>query len=166
MTKTLTKVFAVMLSFLMLIPTSFCAYANEGPEWEDIYLTEEEFNEILEMGNSSNDKTKATGLITSWGLGVSKSGSKLVITGKTICQVSVVKCGFTKVVIQSRRNSSSSWITYATYEDLYSNSSAHSIAKSIEVNPGNQYRATAVHYAKKSIFSTEKINNTSNIVTF
>ncbi|MBQ6018626.1 MAG: hypothetical protein IJL26_00470 [Clostridia bacterium] len=40
------------------------------------------------------------------------------------------------------------------------------ISKSLTVTSGYQYRVTCTHYAKKSLLSTQKINNTSNTVTF
>ena len=98
-------------------------------------------------------------------LAVSKSGSNLLIAGRTSCISDVTKCGFKEVVIQRRKNSSSSWSDYKTYDDLYTNGHAYTLSKSIAVTSGYQYRVTCTHYAKKNLFSTQKIDNVSNVVT-
>ncbi|MDE5995816.1 MAG: hypothetical protein K2G56_02750 [Eubacterium sp.] len=105
----------------------------------------------------------ATGLITTYVISAGKSGKNLIIAGKTNCIADVKKCGFTKVTIQVRFNSSSPWSTYKTYTDLYVDSSVYNLSKTIAVQSG-QYRIVCTHYAKKSLLSTEKIDNTSNTV--
>jgi hypothetical protein len=107
---------------------------------------------------------RSSGLILSYGIAVSKSGSNLLIAGKTICDLDIIKCGFTVVTIKRRTSSSASWTTYKTYEDLYNSTSSYTLAKSIAVPTGYQYRVYCTHYAKKSLISTEKINNSSNII--
>lgn len=158
-----------MLCVLFVCPMT--AYAGEvggltvsnPPEWQDIDLTEDEINEIFE--NNQQPTTYASGLIISYNIAISASGSNLNLVAKTVGATGVVRTGFTEVVIQQRKNSSSSWATYVRYKDVYQDNHSYLLSKTIPVTKGYQYRATCVHYAKKSLFSTQKINNTSNIVT-
>lgn len=165
MKKIIKSIFLVCLSFIMLIPTVAYAEDENVPEWEDATLTEEEFNEILAPYVVDNTKTRASGLITAYGMAISKSGNKLLIAGKTYGNADVTKCGFTKVIVQRRKNSDYSWSTYASFYDLYSNSTVYSLTKKLTPPSGYQYRVTCTHYARENIFSTEKIDNISNIVT-
>ncbi|MCM1114953.1 MAG: hypothetical protein NC397_05600 [Clostridium sp.] len=158
-------IFCLCLICIMLVPTT--AFANEEePDWVDANFTDEQMEEILNQGNG-NDNTvqRASGLINLYAIGISKSGTTINIIGKTIGNTEVVKSGFTKVVIQRRANSSSSWSNYKTYKDIYADLPACYLSKSITVAKGYQYRATCVHYAKKSLLSTQKLDNTSNTVT-
>lgn len=172
MKKSISKLLAIMLAFMFVFQTSLVALANDNePDWVDIEMSQEEFDSILALNEHSNSSsmggqasTQATGLIVSYGIGVSGSGTTLKIVGKTSCNSEVVKCGFTKVTIQRRTSSSASWTTYKTYEDLYENTFSYALAKSITVASNYQYRVTCTHYAKKSLLSTQKINNTSNVV--
>lgn len=165
MKKIIKSIFLICLSFIMLVPTVAYAEDENVPEWEDATLTEEEFNEILAPYVVDNTKTRASGLITAYGMAISKSGSKLLIAGKTYGNADVTKCGFTQVIVQRRKNSDSSWSTYASFYDLYSNSTVYSLTKKLTPPSGYQYRVTCTHYARENIFSTEKIDNISNIVT-
>lgn len=88
------------------------------------------------------------------------------ISGYTQGSDEVIKCGFTKVVIQRRASTSASWSNYKTLNDLYSSSDYYRLSKSIPVNYGYQYRVTATHYAKKSLLSTQKIDSTTGYLTF
>ena len=158
-----------MLCLLFVCPMT--AYAGEIggtpvtdiPEWQDIDLTEDEINEIFEK--NQRPTVYASGLIVSYNIAIAASGSNLNLVAKTVGATGVVKTGFTEVVIQQRKNSSYSWSTYVKYYDIYNNTHSYLLSKTIPVTKGYQYRATCVHYAKKSLLSTQKINNTSNIVT-
>lgn len=166
--KKLFKIMVIsLLLFTFLVPyTAFAEIGGTDTEWQDIALSEEEFNAILK-NNPNNDITPYTsGLIKTYSISIGKSGSNLIIAGKTNCSYEVTKCGFTKVTIQQRKNSSSSWSEYKSYTDLYNNTSIYNLSKTIAVPSGYQYRVTCKHYAKKNIFSTESISNTSNTVTF
>lgn len=150
----------VMLLCSLSVPTF--AQNKEVPQWQDIYIPDSQVDDILEY-NTNN--SRAAGLILTFALGIKKDGNNLIIAGSTNCTYTVVKCGFKEVVIQRRANSTQEWQDYVTYEDLYYDSSSYMLSKSITVATGYQYRVTAIHYAKKNIFSTEKIDNVSNIVT-
>lgn len=164
MKKTISKLLAIVLSFLFIFQTSFTALANDEPDWEDVYFTQEEFEEILSQNVNNQATTFASGLILAYSIAISGSGSNLLIAGKTLCDPDVVKCGFKVITIQRRTSSTASWTTYKTYESLYENSASYTLAKQIAVPTGYQYRITCTHYAKKNLFSTEKISNTSNII--
>ncbi len=108
----------------------------------------------------------SSNLIIRNNLSIKKDGTTLKITGLTEGSSEVVKCGFTKVVIQRKKSSSTSWSNYKTYKDLYSDSTKYNLRKSITVEKGYQYRVTATHYAKKSLLSTQKIEVTTGSLTF
>lgn len=165
MKKFIKCTFLICLSFIMLVPNVAYAEDKNVPEWEDVTLTEEELNEILAPYIVDNTKTRTSGLITAYGMAISKSGSKLLIAGKTYGNADVTKCGFSKVIVQRRKNSDYSWSTYASFYDLYSNSTGYVLTKDLTPPSGYQYRVTCTHYARENIFSTEKIDNISNIVT-
>ena len=156
-----------LLIWSFIIPyTAFADDYGIQNELQDIQLTDEEFESLL--GNNPNNavSTYASGLIISYVISASKNGSNLIITGRTSCSSDVVKCGYTKITIQQRKNSSSSWSNYKSYSGIYEDTFLCNLSKTLAVPSGYQYRVTCTHYAKKSLFSTEKIDNTSNIVTF
>lgn len=165
MKKLLKTIFLICLSLIMMIPTAAFAEEEAAPEWKDVTLSDEEINEILDPYIVDNTRTRTSGLITIYGIAISKSGNKLLIAGKTYGNADVTKCGFTKVIVQRRKNSDYSWSTYASFYDLYSNSTVYSLTKKLTPPSGYQYRVTCTHYARENIFSTEKIDNISNIVT-
>lgn len=165
------KIFSLIiigcLFFTLFIPTNvFAAVGGEQTEWQDIVLSDEEFEKILSNNPDNNIMPYTSGLIDSCSIAISKSGSKLIIAGKTSCESSVTKCGFTKVIVQRRSSSSASWSNYQTYNDLYKDARTYTLSKSLSVPSGYQYRVICTHYAKKNIFSTQKIDNTSNTIKF
>lgn len=168
MKKFFRSVFTLSLVFITLVPTAFLVNANT-PEWQDVALTDEEIASILALNPNNpaeSPDTRASDLIHFYSIGISKDGNTLYIVGKTTGTTQVVKSGFKEVVIQRRVNSSSSWTDYVTYEDIYWDEFACVLSKSLTVLSGYQYRVTCVHYAKKNIFSVQKIDNVSNILTF
>lgn len=166
MKKFLKLMLISLLIFTFLIPyTAFAETEEAIPEWQDIELTEEEFNALLANNPDNALSTYTTGLIIRYAISLSKSGEYLIITGLTNGTGEVVKCGFTKVTLQRRKDSNSSWENYVSYSGLYNDTRTYNLSKTLAVPSGYQYRVTCTHYAKKSFFSTEKINNTSNTVT-
>lgn len=163
-------VLSLTLSFVFLIPS--VAYAGEGEtaqairaEWVEENFTQEEIDQILSQNPNNQIQPLATGLIATGSLGISKDGTKLKIVAQTACSPVVVKSGFKEIVVQKRKNSSYSWSNVVVYEDLYDDRPSCTVSTTITVQTGYQYRATCIHYAKKNIFSTQTLNNTSNIVT-
>ena len=161
--------FALSICFLfsLFIPnTAFASVEEEAGDWQDISLSEEEFNAILSNNPNNDIRPMATGLINLYSIGISKNGNTLIIAGQTIGATGVVKCGFTKVTIQRRKDSSSSWTDYKVYENLYNDAGSYALAKSYIVISGYEYRVTCTHYAKKNLLSVQKIDNTSNTIKF
>lgn len=161
------KYISIFLAILMIITclAPVTAFAADSTE-DDAYFTQEEF-EALEHIYAVSITPYTTGLITGNKLGIAKQATTtLVIKGYTYGSSDVVKCGFTKVVVQRKTASATSWSNYKTYNDLYSESNKYNLNKSLAVEKGYQYRVTATHYAKKSLFSTQKIDATTGYLTF
>lgn len=156
-------VFTLLIS--LLLPTvAFAAEDNQPEEWQDISLTEQEIDDILALNPDNVISPYASDLITRYNLAISKSGNSLIIVATTVGMPTVIKCGFKEIVIQQRKTINDSWSTYTKYTDLYVDDFAYTISKTITVPSGYQYRVTCVHYAKKSLLSTQKISNISNTV--
>lgn len=164
MKKIFLLILTCLISTLLISNTVFASVDIEQKDWEDINLSDEEFEQILSQNVNNSFSTYATNLIEGHTLAISKKTSTLIIAGFTQVK-SLTKCGFSKVTIQRRKNSSSSWTTYKTYTDLYNNTTYYRLSKSLSVPTGYQYRVTCTHYAKKNT-TVEKINATSNIVSF
>lgn len=164
MKKSISKLLAILLSILFIFQTSLVVFAEDAPDWQDITLTQEEFDSILEQNQSNQISPYTSGLIAAYAIAISGSGSNLLIAGETICAPSVVKSGFTILTIKRRTSSTASWTTYKTYEDIYDNDPSCILSKTITVPKGYQYRVYCTHYAKKNLFSKEKIDNASNVV--
>lgn len=165
MKKSLSRLLAVLIAILFIFQTSTIAFADDEPDWQDATFTQEEFDDILSQNPNNQISLLTSGLIAAYSIGISANGRNLLIAGQTICAPSVVKSGYTIVTIKRRANSSASWTTYKTYEDLYRSAPSYILSKSIAVAAGYQYRVYCTHYAKKNLFSTEKIDNVSNIIT-
>lgn len=161
--KKLIPIVSFICAIIMCV-SPVTAFASNSTENDD-FFSQEKF-EVLEYSYAVYPQTRATGLITSNNLGIAKSGNTLYISGHTYGNEDVEKCGFTEVIVERRINSNYSWSEYLVYEDLYSSSNKYTLSKSIAVSSGYQYRVTATHYAKKSLFSTEKITGTTGYLTF
>lgn len=161
-----TVIVAVLLVSLLIPSITVYAATADMPEWEDVMLTQEQFNEILSNNPANNITPLATGLIGSYSIAIAKDGNTLLIAGDTHCSPEVVKCGFTKVTIQRKVPTSAKWTDYITYKDLYIDDSSYTLTKSVVLSTGYQYRVTCTHYAKKSLLSTQKIDNVSNVLIF
>lgn len=114
--------------------------------------------------SAEENNNRASGLIYSYGLSLSKTGTTLCIEGLTQCALEVVKCGFKDLTVQRRATSSDSWKDYYEYGNVYRDATAAGLSTTLAVESGYQYRIYCKHYAKKNIFSVETITNTSNIV--
>ncbi len=165
------KIFSLIvvgcLFFTLLIPTNaFASVGGEQAEWQDIVLSDEEFEKILSNNVNNKIMPYASGLINNYSIAISKSGSNLIIAGTTYGKSNVTKCGFTKVTVQRKSSSSTSWSNYQTYNDLYKDARSYTLSKTLSVPSGYEYRVICTHYAKVNIFSTQKIDNTSNTIKF
>ncbi len=160
--KFLSVALAVMSFSMCVLPTTAFA-TNQNETTENYYSTEET---VAYAEYEENSKARATGLIIDKNLYIKKRGTTLSIKGYTEGSSETEKVGFKEVIIERRKNSSSSWSEYKVYEDLYSSSTKYTLSKAVTVASGYQYRVTAVHYAKKSLFSTQKITATTGYLTF
>lgn len=158
------KFFCALLSFVLMF--SFFAFdtfavseAETAPHVIDFTLSSA--NDFSVVSN----ETRVSGLILSYGISISKSGTSVVIKGKTACASDVVKCGFKNLTVERRKSSSYSWSDYYDYGDVYRDASAATLNTTLSVASGYQYRVTCKHYAKKNLLLTENISNVSNIIT-
>lgn len=165
------QVFCSLLTFVLIFmampPIVFAA--SESPQSEDIFLSDIELQQFEHCSADYSDVpvTLSSSLILDKTLSIAKySSTQLYITGTTQCISSVKKCGFSKVTVQRRKNSSSSWSDYATYTELYSNSSGYQLGKLVTIKTGYQYRVKATHYAYESILSTQTISATTSYLSF
>lgn len=161
------KYISIFLAIIMIIACfiPITAFAADNTE-DDVYFTQDE-RELLENTNVVGVTPYSTGLISKRDLRIAKKATNiLLISGYTQGIEGVVKCGFTKVVVQRKKSSETSWSNYKTYNDLYSESNRYNLSKSLTVDKGYQYRVTATHYAKKSLLSTQKIDSTTGYLTF
>ena len=147
------KCICVLLVIISILNLAFSTFAKN--EISITNITEE----------PTGAEIKAAGLITKGSISVFKDGRNMIITGQTNCVLSVIKCGFSKLVIQRRSTSSDSWSTFTTYEDFYGDGYIYNLEKSLYCPTGFQYRVVATHYAKKNIFSTQKMENISGILS-
>lgn len=146
------KTICILFAVLMLVPANMCALAND--EYPPEVVAEQE-----------GDMARISGLISTYYIGISNSGTNLSIVAKITCVTGVVKCGFKEIMVQRRKSSSDSWADYFSYKEIYADRSSHNYANTVPVAKGYQYRVTCKHYAKKSLLSTQTINSTSNVVT-
>lgn len=165
--KVISMVLSVVAMITCILPTTAFA-ANSNINTDDVIFTEAEFEALnpIYAEYEESSKARATGLIMKKNIGIAKSGSALLISGYTYGTSDVEKAGFKEVVIERRKNSSSSWSEYKVYEDLYSSSAKYTLSKSVTVPSGYQYRVTAIHYVKASLFSTQKIEVSTGYLSF
>lgn len=165
--KLVSIILSVIAMITCILPTTASA-ASVSANTDEAIFTDAEFEALnpIYAEYEESSKARATGLITKKNVGIAKSGSALVISGYTYGTSDVEKAGFKEVVIERRKNSSSSWSEYKVYEDLYSSSSSYILKKSVTVPSGYQYRVTAIHYAKASLFSTQKAEAVSGYISF
>lgn len=158
-----------IISFLIcaVLMFSFCAINASASETEVFVPYVIDFTITTEISIAEADamNSRASGLISSYGLSLTKSGNVLSIEGRTNCSPGVVKCGFKDLTVQRRKTSSDAWKDYYEYGNVYRDATAAGLSTTLAVESGYQYRIYCKHYAKKNIFSVETISNTSNIVT-
>ena len=160
------KIIAVFLFLIMLLTSlSLNVLATDenidNPEVLGFVLIAESNSRVEGDINAA----RATGLITSYGLGLSKNGTTLNISGRTNCAADIVKCGFKNLVVERRKTSSDSWEEYYDYGNVYVDAASANLSTTLAVASGYQYRISCKHYAKKSLLVTQSISNTSGIVT-
>ena len=76
--------------------------------------------------------------------------------------------------ITQQRSIEEQEMSVESYSSVFSNNAdvftskttKYNLSKSLTVDKGYQYRVTATHYAKKSLFSTQKVDSTTGYLTF
>lgn len=162
MKKYISIVFSIIMIVCCMCPLNVLAFDESR---YDCNFTNQEFNS-LEHVYADTVEPYSSGLITDHELGIAKKNKNLLITGSTYCITEVVKCGFTKVIIQRKNKADSSWTNYKEFEDLYNENSYYKLSKSVPVETGYQYRVKAIHYAKKTLLSTQKIEAVTPVLSF
>jgi len=159
------KIISILLCIFVLFSTfTFSVSAAEENETPPLIL-DISITPVTELKTTDENGVRATGLIASYNLSLSKSGTTLHLTGHTTCSPDVVKCGFKNLVVERRKSSSYSWSEYYDYGNVYIETFGASLDTSLSVASGYQYRISCKHYAKKSLLVTQTISNTSGIVT-
>lgn len=156
----------VSLLLCAVILFGCCVFQSSAVEEENFipYVVDFELTSVdLEMTNESAD-SRVSGLILSYGIELSITGSSLKIRAQTNCVADVVKSGFKNFVVQRKKTTGTSWSDYYDYGDLYNDSYSASVNTTLAVGSGYQYRVTCKHYAKKSLLVTQSISNVSNVV--
>lgn len=149
----------------VLMFSFFCIHATATTNEVFVpYVVDFSVTTEINMLTTEENSNRASGLINSYGLSLTKTGNTLLIEGLTQCSLEVVKCGFKDLTIQRRKTSSDSWKDYYEYGNVYRDAIAAGLSTTLAVESGYQYRIYCKHYAKKNIFSVETITNTSNIV--
>lgn len=165
MKKTIKSLFVIVLCFIITFP--IYAFAQTDDDLViDIVLTEEEFSSILSNGNMYSSTNRATGLIDNGGVGIDNDYKMLRMAAIINCDMDVVKCGFEDIIVQRRASSSSDWTTYHQFDDDLADLFSHACIKAVTVVTGYEYRVICTLYAKKNIFSVQRIDTESNILAF
>lgn len=151
------RIISIFLCVVLLF--SFQIFNVSAVEFDHYSL--DKINSVVYNDNN----VRATGLIYSYGLTLSKTDRTLDIYGVTQCSAEVVRSGFKNFTIQRRATSDDSWEDYYEYGNTYVDAIAAYLSTTLVVERGYQYRISCKHYAKKSLFVTQTVSNTSNIVT-
>ncbi len=158
----------VITFFLCLTLTfSFFTFSTNASDSEAFspYVIDFSLTSDFEEASAEGNEARASGLIHSYSLYLTKTGSTLHITGQTYGSTEVVKSGFKDLIIQRRKNSDYAWEDYYEYGDFYRDSFAASLDTTLAVAANYQYRISCKHYAKKNILMVQTVSNVSNIVT-
>ena len=150
----------------MLALPSISAFASveSEPASNDYYISDEDFENLEHVDSESNFiSTYASGLIQNKTLSLAKDGNNLIIKATTKGISDVKKCGFTYIKLQQYKNGS--WVDYKVFDDIYTETIYCSVTKSVAGTKGYKYRVVAEHYARKSIFTREKIANQTSSLT-
>ena len=160
--KKVVSIILVILSAVSLFSVN--AFAKDISSEQTLIIKSDIIEEVYGLYNTDNDtvqSTRATGLITSKSLKLTKTSDKLVITAKTSCASDVEKCGFTYIKLQRLINGT--WTDYTTYcyYDQYAESTTKTFSKSISAPTGYTYRVICEHYAEKNKLLILKDKETS-----
>lgn len=156
------------VSFFLSIVMMFSFFAFDTLATDDgfePYVIDFSLLPDFDFDSDDENSSRATGLITSYVLSLSKTGSVLHIVGGTYGTSQVVKSGFKDLTVQRRKSTNDSWTDYYEYGNVYIDAFMATVDTKLAVAANYQYRVTCKHYAKKSLLVTQTISNVSNIVT-
>ena len=156
------KIITLFVSLILILSSFSIELYAVNEDFEPVIL---DFVVTAVDDGVDGENTRASDLITSYGLNLSKSGTTLHLTGRTFCATGVVKCGFKNLTVERRKSSSYSWEDYHEFGDVYREATGAALDTTLVVPSGYQYRITCKHYAKKSLLVTQSISNASGIVT-
>lgn len=166
MKKKIKAVFIVVFCFVSVFSSQAFALEKNEIEVNNIVLSQDEINEILALGNTYAPEERATGLILRATAAIDNDHKLLQFVGTIGCRPEVVKCGYEDIIVQRRASSSSSWSHYYTFDDSLEESNTHTAVKAVTTVTGYEYRVTCTLYAKKNIFSVERIDMETNIIAW
>lgn len=166
MKRRIKSVLIIILCFISVFSSQAFALEKNDIEVCDVVLSQKEINEILALGNTYTADERASGLIISATAAINDDYKLLQFVGTINCISDVVKCGFEDIVVQRRASSSSAWTDYYTFDDSYSDFHIHTAIKAVTTVTGYEYRVTCTLYAKKNIFSVQRIDMVSNIMAW
>ena len=158
------RLVSLLLSVIILL--TCCVFSTNAANEEDFtpYVIDFSLTSPIYETTSESTENRASGLIISYALSLSVTGTTLKISGNTYCIADVVKSGFKNLVIQRKKTTDSTWSDYYDYGDVYSSSYSATLSTTLAVASGYQYRISCEHYGKKNLLSVQKISHTSNIV--
>lgn len=159
------RLFSLLLCAIVLF--TCCVFQTGAVDEENFvpYVIDFSLSSPVYENVGVSSEPRVSGLIFSYYIDLTATGTTLRIRAETLCNAEVVKSGFKNFVLQRKKADKTIWTDYYDYGDLFSNSYAASVNTTLEVSSGYQYRVTCKHYAKKSLLVTETISNTSNIIT-
>lgn len=161
--KNIKKLLSAVLVAALLICALFCtpAFAAEASNNEVPAVLMLDDGVVCEEAEA-----RASGLIQKKKFTLTKVATNtLMLDGYTIGSDEVVRTEIRDIVVQRRTSSSASWSEYFTIDDVVSESNECKYNVMFSCQLGYQYRVTAVHYAKKSWLSTQKISAVTETVT-
>ena len=98
-----------ILSFLLCLALTVSFFTFDTKALEEELFEPYVIDFVLIGDNSlaevSNEESRATGLIASYSLSLSKSGTTLKIIGTVKCAETVVKSGFKNLIVERRKSS-------------------------------------------------------------
>lgn len=166
MKKKIKAVFIIVLCFISVFSSQAFALEKNDIEVNDIVLSQEEINEILALGNTYAPEERATGLILVASVAINDNYKLLQFVGSITCAAEVVKCGFEDIIVQRRVSASSAWSDYYTFDDSFEELNVHTAVKAVTTVKGYEYRVICTLYAKKNIFSVQRIDMETNIIAW
>lgn len=166
MKKIIRSIFILTLCLLSLFNVEAFALENNDIEVENIVLSQEEINEILAKGNTYTAKNRAADLIMAATVAINNDFKLLQFVGSMNCSPVVVKCGFEDIIVQRRATSSEPWSFYYQFDDDIADGIVKTTIKAVTTNTGYGYRVICTAYAKKSLFSVQRVSLTTNIIAW